>query len=191
MPRRDEGIPSLAFEAAILKSHTPASCSPPPMAAPWIAAIVGSRCLARASSMSSKTVKKPAASGPETAAKSAPAQNAGPAPLTRTTRTSSRASTSSRAETIAEQTSTDSALRACGRSSVSEATPSRSERSSSAMSLDHGDDVALLHDAPLGHLEQPDRARGRRLHRDLHLHGLEDADRVTLGNGVALGDDDL
>ena len=68
---------------------------------------------------------------------------------------------------------------------------STSGRLSSGRLFDNGDQVALLDDVALGHGQPRERARVLGEHRDLHLHGLQNHQRVTIGDGVALGRHDL
>jgi hypothetical protein len=56
--------------------------------------------------------------------------------------------------------------------------------------LDLGDQIAFLDDVAFGDLDAHG-ASGLRDHRDLHLHRLEDHQRVAVLDLLAFGDDDL
>src|SRR5213593_3279139 len=106
-------------------------------------------------------------------AKSAPAQKWSPSPASTTTRTSGSAPRSPSAVVSSPSMAMEIAFRCSGRSSVTVATcPSRATRTNAL--LDNGDDVTLLDDAALLDANLRDGARERRLHRDLHLHRLQD-----------------
>src|SRR5438270_5397186 len=123
-------------------------------------------------------------------AKSAPAQKCSPWPARTTTRTSGSAPSSPNAFVSSCSMAMEMALRCSGRSSVTVATcPSRSTRTDGL--LNDSDDVALLDDAALLDTDLRDRPCQRGFHGDLHLHRLEDHERIALCDGVALGDDDL
>src|SRR5437762_11346426 len=112
-------------------------------------------------------------------AKSAPAQKCSPSPASTIARVSPSAPRSPNATVISRSIPMEIALRCSGLFRVTVATrPSRWTRSNPL--LNDGDDIALLDDAALLDPNLLDRARNRGLHGDLHLHRLEDHERVAL-----------
>src|SRR6187551_2674948 len=126
-------------------------------------------------------------------AKSAPAQKSGPSPASTTTLVSWSAARPPSASTSSSIISELTALRCSGRASVIRATgpPRSTVISAIGVSLDDRDDVALLDDAALLDPDFLDDPAGGRLHRDLHLHRLQDDERVARLDRVAGGDHDL
>src|SRR5690348_8809601 len=118
-----------------------------------------------------------------------PAENVSFSPVTITHRASSFGSVLAKPSRIAWS----SAPRLPGFEIVSRTTPSAgsSSRSCPAASAKDNEGVALGHRLPLLDADLLDHTRVLRLHRHLHLHRLEDRDRISLLYGVANLDLDL
>ena len=138
MPMRASGMPMRAVSAITRRSQCSASSQPPAMASPWTSAMVGWR---EASTRWSTATTLPSGSRApprdSISRRSMPAQNAGPAPRTTTTRTSRRASSSSMAVASPVSMAAFMALRLSGRLSVTVAMPSATVV---RISSDHGAD---------------------------------------------------
>src|SRR3989454_9319953 len=125
MPMRESGMPMRAVSAITRRSQCRASSQPPAMASPCTSAMVGWR--ERSTRCSTPTTSPSGSRAPardSISFKSMPAQNAGPAPRTSTTRTSRRLSRSSKAARSPVSIAVFMALRWSGRFMVTVATPS-------------------------------------------------------------------
>src|SRR4051794_8366779 len=179
------------------RSHATASCIPAPIAGPFTAAITGEGWATIASSSSSNAGRN-VSTGPcvlssvcaKRVTRSAPAQNALPAPVITIARSSAVAASRSRSSM---QRSPFSALRRSGRLIVATPTSPRVSNSIIDVSVfvDESDDVALLHRLLGLHVKLPHDTGHFSDHGYLHLHRLENADLVAFRDHLPFFDDDL
>src|SRR5438552_1662229 len=197
MPNLPPGMARRAPSAATRKSHATASCIPAPIAGPLIAATTGAGWATIASSTCSNAGRNVSVVASPSAAKrvtrSAPEQNAVPAPVMTMARSAPDCSSCPR---NCAHNSAFSALRRSGRSIVATPTCPRASKWITRPSLrsglvDQRDAIALLHRLAGLDVELAHDARDFGDHGDLHLHRLEDAYLVALGDHLALLDDDL
>ena len=123
-PRRVKISEKRARSAATTRSHPSARFMPAPTASPFTFAMVGfgSSYSARAAAFTSPIACSGGSDGPS-AARSAPAQKAFPAPVITRTRSVGQCDTSSRSRRKSSHPSCGTAFLRCGRSSVMVATP--------------------------------------------------------------------
>src|SRR4051812_10557270 len=126
MWRPTSGNPNVAVVDARRTSHSSARAKPPATAGPLTAATIGSGSSASARNRRRlvSTIRSLCGRSPPNCVTSMPAQNAVPAPVSTRQRTPSSAAASSSATASSVRSSSDSALRFSGRSSVSRTTPS-------------------------------------------------------------------
>ena len=137
-PMFTPGVAKRDDSPATARSQLATSWHPAAVATPATCAITGRRrrvsCIITLEQRAKRRSRNSGSSLERTSRRSCPAQNAGPAPVSTTTCTVGSASTSSSRAASASSMGSDRALRAAGRFSVSVATWSRSERSTSGWS---------------------------------------------------------